>query len=166
MLSEETGIAQVFLINDLEAKHIDCRFEKEDMIAVYAGNAAAKGNAAIIAPGTGLEKRFVLGRSALRPFATEGGHTDFAPRNDFDWELLQEYLHHKFGHVGPGKGSCGPGVCNIYNFLRKYKTLGGTRLAERGIMETQDPGATIVSLRRRAALSVWKRCRFLHVTLP
>lgn len=143
VLSEETGIAQVFLINDLEAEAYGlAALKKEDLITFYAGNAAAKGNAAIIAPGTGLgEAGLYWDGSALHPFATEGGHTDFAPRNDFDWELLQ-YLHHKFGHVSWERVLSGPGICNIYNFLRDVKHWEEPAWLKEN-MKVQEPGAAI-----------------------
>jgi len=36
-----------------------------------------------------------LGRQAYHPFATEGGHSDFAPRNEMDIELFR-YLQQQF----------------------------------------------------------------------
>jgi glucokinase len=54
------------------------------------------------------------------PFATEGGHCDFAPRNNFDFELYS-FLQKKFGHVSWERLVCGPGIVNIYQFLRDEK---------------------------------------------
>lgn len=122
MLGQEFGIAQVFLINDLEAEAYGlAALKASDLISVYPGNGHSSGNAAIIAPGTGLgEAGLYWDGLALHPFATEGGHTDFAPRNPSDWELLQ-YLQHKFGHVSWERVLSGPGICNIFDFLRDVK---------------------------------------------
>lgn len=121
-LGEDLGIAQVFLINDLEAEAYGlAALKAEDLTTIYPGNAHVKGNAAIIAPGTGLgEAGLYWDGAALHPFATEGGHTDFAPRTPFDWELLQ-YLQEKHGHVSWERVVSGIGICNIYNFLRDGK---------------------------------------------
>ena len=121
-LGEDLGIGQVFLINDLEAEAYGLAALKEqDLATIYPGNAHVKGNAAIIAPGTGLgEAGLYWDGAALHPFATEGGHTDFAPRTPFDWELLQ-YLQAKHGHVSWERVVSGIGICNIYNFLRDGK---------------------------------------------
>ena len=50
--------------------------------------------------------------------ATEGGHADFAPRNEQEIELLR-YLHKQFGnHISNERVLSGPGIYNIYCFLR------------------------------------------------
>jgi glucokinase len=52
------------------------------------------------------------------PVASEGGHADFAPRTDQEVELLL-YLRRQFnGHVSYERVLTGPGLHNIYNFLR------------------------------------------------
>jgi glucokinase len=144
-LSLETGVSQVFLINDLEAEAYGLAALKEqDLITIYAGDASPKGNAAILAPGTGLgEAGMYWDGSALHPFATEGGHTDFAPRNVFDWELLQ-YLQQKYGHVSWERVLSGPGICNIYDFLRDVKHWEEPAWLQEN-MKNQEPGAAIGS---------------------
>jgi glucokinase len=124
LLSKEFNVAQVHLINDLEAEGYGlAALKKQDLLTIYPGNTEAKGNAAIIAPGTGLgEAGLYWDGTALYPFATEGGHTDFAPRNQFDWELLQ-YLQNKYGHVSWERVLSGQGICHIYNFLRDVKHM-------------------------------------------
>ena len=54
------------------------------------------------------------------PFACEGGHTDFAPRNDLEVELFR-YILKKHGHVSSERVLSGPGIKNIYDFLRDSK---------------------------------------------
>jgi glucokinase len=51
------------------------------------------------------------------PVASEGGHTDFAPRGEEQIELLRD-LEEKFGHVSYERVLSGPGLANIYGFLR------------------------------------------------
>ena len=122
LLMEELDVPEVFLLNDLEAEAYGlAALAEQDLVMVYPGDGDTKGNAAIIAPGTGLgEAGLYWDGSALHPFATEGGHTDFAPRNLFDWELLQ-YLQNKYGHVSWERVVSGMGICNIYDFLRDVK---------------------------------------------
>ena len=122
LLMEELDVPEVYLINDLEAEAYGLTaLTEEDLVTIYPGHAEAKGNAAIIAPGTGLgEAGLYWDGAALHPFATEGGHTDFAPRNAFDWDLLQ-YLQNKYGHVSWERVVSGMGICNIYDFLRDVK---------------------------------------------
>ena len=78
----------------------------------------AEGNTAIIAAGTGLgEAGLHFEGTKRRPFASEGGHADFAPRDELQIELLR-YLLAQFGHVSYERVLSGPGLLNIYTFLR------------------------------------------------
>jgi glucokinase len=122
ILSRELDIPEVFLLNDLEAEAYGlAALSEEDFIPIYEGDKIGFGNVAIVAPGTGLgEAGMFWDGTALRPFATEGGHTDFAPRTEFDWELLL-YLQKQFGHVSWERVVSGPGIYQIYSFLREIK---------------------------------------------
>lgn len=121
-LRRELGIAEIWLLNDLEAEAYGLAgLRAEELVTVYAGGPASAGNAAIIAPGTGLgEAGLYWDGNALHPFATEGGHTDFAPRDAFDWELLL-YLQNKYCHVSWERLVTGPGIEHIFRFLRDVK---------------------------------------------
>jgi len=55
--------------------------------------------------------------AVLQPFAGEGGHGSFAPEGELQGELFQ-YLAGKFGHVSCERLLSGPGLVNIYDFLR------------------------------------------------
>ncbi len=145
LLMEELSVPEVYLINDLESEAYGlAALNEKDIVTVYPGHTDARGNAAIIAPGTGLgEAGLYWDGAALHPFATEGGHTDFAPRNAFDWELLQ-YLQNKFGHVSWERVVSGMGICNIYDFLRDVKRWEEpVWVKER--MKTEEQGAVIGS---------------------
>ncbi|MFA6808250.1 MAG: glucokinase [Eubacteriales bacterium] len=74
-------------------------------------------NIAVIAPGTGLGESLVLANGNIVP--TEGGHCDFAPQTELEIELWR-FLKAKFEHVSYERILCGPGIVNIYNFLRHY----------------------------------------------
>ncbi|MDE3237237.1 MAG: glucokinase [Bacteroidota bacterium] len=118
------GIKSVYLLNDLEATAYGLALlEKKDTSIIQEGDASIQGNAAIIAPGTGLGEAglFWNGRN-YHPFATEGGHCDFAPRDSFDVELYT-FLQQKFGHVSWERVLCGPGIVNIYEFLKEMKKM-------------------------------------------
>lgn len=121
-LCRDTGIEEVVLINDLEANAYGlAMLSSEDFRQVYAATQNLEGNAAVIAPGTGLgEAGFFWDGEAFHPFATEGGHEDFAPRDDLDIELYR-FLRERFGHVSWERVISGPGIFNIYQFLRDVK---------------------------------------------
>jgi glucokinase len=121
-LSEYFGVKPVHLINDLEATAYGlAMLQEKDVAVLHKGNEPAVGNAAVIAPGTGLgEAGLFWDGNYYHPFATEGGHADFAARNEFDFELFT-FLEKKFGHVSWERLICGPGIVNIYQFLRDVK---------------------------------------------
>ena len=57
-------------------------------------------------------------------FACEGGHTDFAPQDDLQIELLR-FLQARFGHVSYERILSGPGLVNVYEFLRDSRMRKG-----------------------------------------
>jgi glucokinase len=100
------------------------------------------GNQSVIAAGTGLgEAGLYWDGKQYHIFASEGGHADFGPRNDLEVELFC-YLTKKFGHVSYERILSGPGLINVYDFLRDTKR--GTEqkwlLDE---MAQEDPAAAI-----------------------
>ncbi len=121
-LREEMEVEEVLLLNDLEAKAYGLAMLGEhELSQVYAGNSDTEGNGAIIAPGTGLgEGGLFWDGETFHPFATEGGHTDFAPRTELDMELLR-YLQRQWEHVSWERIISGMGIFNIYQFLRDVK---------------------------------------------
>jgi glucokinase len=117
-LQGATGISRVALINDLEATAYAIEvLTGDDVVEIQAGSGDAEGNRAVIAAGTGLGEAgmFWNGQKYL-PFASEGGHADFAPRDDLEIELLR-YLIARFGHASWERVVSGPGLVNIYQFL-------------------------------------------------
>lgn len=128
-LAKECRIPHVSLLNDLEANAYGLRaLSSEEFFVLNKGDSDVKGNGALISAGTGLgEAGLYWDGAALHPFACEGGHVDFAPRNDLEWELYK-YLEKKFGHVSYERVLSGPGIENLYHFLidvKQEKPLSG-----------------------------------------
>lgn len=119
LLAYKLDLATVLLVNDLEANAYGIAvLEPDDFVVLNKGEANPVGNAALISAGTGLgEAGLHWQRNEYRPFASEGGHTDFAPRNEIEVELLF-YLLKKFKRVSYERVLSGPGLYNIYQFLR------------------------------------------------
>ncbi len=119
LLVDELRIPTVLLINDLEATAYGVTIlEPTELTVLNAGGPDAIGNAAVIAAGTGLgEAGLYWNGQTYRPFATEGGHSDFAPRSPLEFELLH-FLLGKFDRVSYERVLSGPGLVNIYQFLR------------------------------------------------
>jgi glucokinase len=122
-IAEATGVEDVMLINDLEANAYGLALlQDKDMITLHKG-AQVPGNAAIVAPGTGLgEAGLYWDGNFYRPFATEGGHCDFAPRTSLDAEL-HIYLKKIHEIVSWEHVVSGPGIHAVYNFLRDVKKM-------------------------------------------
>src|SRR5712672_160619 len=118
-IAQQLKLSSVGLLNDLEAYAYGIDgLESKDFIALSEGVEEAEGNRAVISAKTGL------GMAGLywdgfrhHPFACEGGHADFAPRNDLQMELLA-YLQKKYGRISCERILSGPGIKNIYDFLR------------------------------------------------
>jgi glucokinase len=119
-LGAALGIAAVTLVNDLEANaHGIALLADSDFVTLNAGEPAPTGNRALISAGTGLgEAGLLFTASGYLPVASEGGHADFAPRNETEIELLR-FLMARFDHVSYERVLSGPGLLNIYTFLRE-----------------------------------------------
>jgi glucokinase len=118
-LAKEIHLPATLLINDLEASAWGIGgLDRGDLVALNQVSGPAVGNQAVIAPGTGLGEAGLFWDGARHHvFACEGGHADFAPQNDLQIELLR-YLRTRFGHVSYERALSGPGLVNIYQFLR------------------------------------------------
>jgi glucokinase len=119
-LTQELHCGPVTLLNDLEANAYGLlALRPEDFVVLNAGAADAAGNVALISAGTGLGEAGLFWDGRWHhPFASEGGHADFAPRTALEIELAQ-YLIGRFGHVSFERVLSGPGLANLYEFLRQ-----------------------------------------------
>jgi glucokinase len=118
-LARALHLRSVRLLNDLEAHAYGIAIlVPADFVTLNQGAPDASGNAAVIAAGTGLGEAGLYwdGQQHL-PFAGEGGHASFAPSDPLQIELLR-FLCHEFGHVSWERVLSGPGLHNIYRFLR------------------------------------------------
>jgi glucokinase len=118
-LAKQLKLNSVGLLNDLEAYAygIDA-LESKDFVSLSEGTEDAEGNRAVISARTGLGMAGLFWDGFRHhPFACEGGHADFAPRNDIEIELLV-YLQKKYGRISCERILSGPGIRNIYDFLR------------------------------------------------
>jgi glucokinase len=137
------AVSKVTLLNDLKANAYGLRhLGPTDFAILQAGTHDAVGNQAILSAGTGL------GCAGLywdghrhRPFATEGGHADFAPRNHLQAELMERIAREK-GRVSAERILSGSGLVRIYRHLRERSGVPEpAALADR--FTNQDPAAVI-----------------------
>ena len=148
-LAARFGFRHAFLINDLVANAYGIgELGPDDFTVLHEGEPTAGGNMAVISPGTGLGEAGIFSDgSKLTPFACEGGHSDFAPRNTTEIALL-DFLLREHDHVSYERVLSGSmGIPNLYRFLRD--TGRGEESREvAGQMQNSDTGAVIT----RAAL--------------
>ncbi|MDV2460042.1 glucokinase [Elizabethkingia anophelis] len=144
LLKNELRINRVEMINDLEATAYGLAEVNDGYLAtIHKGNPNIHGNVAILAPGTGLgEAGLFWDGKALRPFATEGGHSEFSPRNKTEVEFY-EYLNSIYGIVSWETVISGPGIFNIYRFLRDVKKHPEPAWLTQKFEEEGDPSAII-----------------------
>ena len=145
-LQKSLGIEHIFLINDLEANGYGIpELAKDKVFTLCEGDAGGVGHRGLISAGTGLGESVLVWDAKTRrhtPLPSEGGHVDFAPRNEREIALLH-YLHRTLnGRVSAERVISGIGIRNVYAFLRDDQLMEEPDwLRER--MEQEDPNAVI-----------------------
>jgi glucokinase len=118
-LASELKLPSTMLINDLEANAWGIpSLGENDLVPLNRVRGTPVGNQGVISAGTGLgEAGLYWDGKGYDVFACEGGHCDFAPRTELEIELFR-YLAARFGHVSYERIVSGPGLVNVYRFLR------------------------------------------------
>ncbi len=164
-LSQASGIPEVQLINDLEAHvyGVDL-LEPEDFEVLNEGVSNPTGTIALVSAGTGLGEAVAYwDGSAHKPYPSEGGHADFAPRTEIEAELLL-HLRDAYGRVSAERVLSGPGLRNIYRFLRDSRHLAESpAIAEE--MLANDPPAVITRAALADACPLCRKALDLFVSL-
>lgn len=116
-LGARLGLREAALVNDLAAIGWGLPLLSPTDFHVLQQGSPLTGNAALIAAGTGLGETILFwDGSAHLPSASEGGHTDFGPRNELESELLS-FLMARWGHVSYERVVSGPGLEAVYEFM-------------------------------------------------
>jgi glucokinase len=119
-LASYCQLTTVRLINDLEAAaHGVLALSDNDFVDLNPhADHNPQGNRAVIAAGTGLGEAVIYwDGSQYHPFATEGGHSDFAPTDQQQDDLLIWLRERWGGHVSYERIVSGPGLVDIYRWL-------------------------------------------------
>lgn len=162
-LAGDLRIPEVMLVNDLEATATAVPWlHEDDLYTINRGHPRKEGNIAVISPGTGLGEGFLTldaaGRYTAHP--SEGGHSDFAPTNPREIELLQ-YLQGILGHVSYEQVCSGVGLMNLYGFVKKaYGDTEPVWLSDL-LTEAPDPSRVIIE----SALDEARPCLLCHETM-
>jgi glucokinase len=164
-LAAGLAIDHVFLINDLEANAYGIAELSADQIFVLnEGDARQTGNRALISAGTGLGEGYLVwdGHHHV-PHPSEGGHADYAPRNEDEIDLLR-YLKQKYnGRISFERVVSGPGLTNVYEFLREVRGVEEpAKLAAR--MAKEDPNIVITELALAAKSEICEKTMDMFVS--
>jgi len=117
-LAKSLGIEDVSLINDFEGigygiAHLDSK----DFATLNPGAAEDRGNCVVLGAGTGLGQCLLTWcEDTYRVHATEGGHADFAARNEQEIELLRAFLQTR-SRVSYEDLLSGRGLAAIHQYL-------------------------------------------------
>ena len=144
-LSRDLQIDKVYLINDLEATAFGMtEVDDEFMVTMRNGNPSIGGHIAILAPGTGLgEACLFWDGKYLRPMPSEGGHSEFAPRTDVEFELVK-FLQKTYGEIIVWERLVsGPAIYKIYEFLRDVKGYEEQAWLTQKLAKAKDKSAVI-----------------------
>lgn len=144
MLEATFGFAGVELLNDLEAVAWGVPvLEPAEFAELHPGDGVSRGNACVVAAGTGLGQAGLFWDGVRHhPFATEGGHTGFAPADDLEFALLT-HLKMRFGRVSWERVVSGPGIANLYEFLLTHHGARQPEWLRRAIVEGGDTAAAV-----------------------
>jgi glucokinase len=123
-LAAALRLDEVILVNDLEANAWGLGTLRDpDFAVLQPGHGAPTGNAAVISAGTGLgQAGLVWDGRRHRPVASEAGHADWAPQGELQMALWR-FLAAELEHVSVERVLSGPGLHNIYRFLRDGQGL-------------------------------------------
>ncbi|HTW60465.1 MAG TPA: glucokinase [Terracidiphilus sp.] len=164
-LAANLKIDYVFLINDLQANGYGISELGADQIYTLSeGDARQIGNRALISAGTGLGEALLIwdGRDYV-PYPSEGGHSDFAPRNEDEIDLLRFLIRKYNGRISFERVVSGQGLTNCYEFLREVRGVEEpAALAER--MAHEDPNAVITELALAAKSEICEKALDLFVS--
>lgn len=117
---------RLLFINDFQAAAEGVStLTAEDYVTLNAQPDAAAATRVITGAGTGLGLAWMQADPTGRyhTFATEGGHTDFAPANA-QQERLLAFMRQRFSHVSWERVLSGPGVNQVWQFCLQDMTGG------------------------------------------
>src|SRR5216683_1592098 len=165
-LARQLQLDSVGMINDLEAYAYGIDgLDSKDFVTLNAGSEDAEGNRAVISARTGLGVAGMYWDGYRHhPFACEGGHSDFAPRNALEMELLA-YLQKKYGRISYERLLSGPGIKNIYDFLRDAHKVDEPQWLKDQIGAAQDPPALISQLAQEGKAAICDQTLSIFVSI-
>ena len=166
-LATNLKIDHVFLINDLEANGYGVAELSSDQIYTLSqGDPSQIGNRGLIAAGTGLGEGILAWNGRIHvPYPSEGGHTDFGPRNEDEIELLR-FLQRKYnGRISYERVVSGMGLTNIYEFLRDGQGMEEPKWLSEQLAAAHDGNSVITEMALSAKSEICAKALDMMVSI-
>jgi glucokinase len=143
-LAQSLELPSATVLNDLEANAWGIpELPSDKLVNLTPRLRPGTGNAALISAGTGLGMAILFADGErFRPSASEGGHQEFAPRDDLEIELLR-FMRSRLGRVSVERIVAGPGFSAIYQFLLDHGWGEESPEMERLLAGPDDPNSVI-----------------------
>jgi glucokinase len=150
-LASRFGIPTVEIVNDLVALgHGLPLLEASELETLHEGTEDARGNALLVAVGTGLGVALLIREGpGLRPLPSEAGHMDLAARDETEARIVARLAERFGGHVSIERVVSGRGLRNLYETLRSLGVAPESPEV-RAALEAGDAGGTGAAIHRAA----------------
>jgi glucokinase len=129
-LEKEFNIKPVALINDFVAIGYSMKkIKPEEIVTLHEAKPTESGASIVAGPGTGMGECILQpfvdshGKSGIQVLPTEGGHKNFSPTTETEWEYMNYVLKEcpelkeKIGYLSTERSFCGPAIPNMYTFF-------------------------------------------------
>jgi glucokinase len=146
-LAANLNVPKIRLVNDLAATAAALPLlGPADLITLHPGLQEREREVyAVVAPGTGLGQAFLIRGAGGRyhSFPTEGGHVEFAPKDELEFDLLTYLQSRLRKRVSVERVLSGPGILNIYAFFRERRNLEEPEALREEIASAPAPAAVV-----------------------
>ncbi len=136
----------ISLLNDMPAiGYAIPSLPSQDLVDLNPDASPKEGNQAVIlGTGSGLgEMLLYWDRDTFRPSPSEGGHANFAPRNDEEIEFLR-YFHKQLSNVSWERVISWAGLGKMYEFLRDTKRLKESAEVKKRLTQQPEPDYLVI----------------------
>lgn len=142
-LSKQLAVPTV-LVNDFVAVALGVgRLSVDDLVCLNRVESAATAPIAVVGAGTGLGEAFLFWTGVrYAVVSSEGGHADFAPRDERQLGLLRRLLA-KYGHASYERVVSGIGLREIYEYLRDASVALESPAVRDALARGEDLGAVV-----------------------
>jgi glucokinase len=135
----------VELVNDLVATALGMSaLGPEDVVELNPGAVHTKGNAVLVGPGTGLGVALIVwSGERMVAAASEGGHAEYAARDEEEWALRRYLAPLCGGRVSVERVASGLGIRHLYDFHVARGELAPSPAVVAALAAGGDPGKVI-----------------------